>query len=82
VLTGLLILGVSVSKELPAVPTIKDLAEKQQAEEVFKKLVEEPVAGSYDEHNRSTPRSSFIAFALAVKEKNYVRAVNYLNYLD
>jgi len=66
--------------DLPAAPTIKDLAEKQQAEEeVFKKLVEATVAGPYDEYNRSTPRSSLIALALAVKEKDYARAVNYLD---
>jgi len=68
------------SKDLPDAPTIKDLAEKQQAEEeVFKKLAEAPVSGPYDEYNRSTPRSSLIAFAVAVKEKNYKRAVNYLD---
>jgi len=68
------------SKDLPAAPTIKDLAEKQQAEEeVFRKLTEAPVAGPYDEYNRSTPRSSLVALALAVKEKNYKRAVNYLD---
>jgi MscS family membrane protein len=67
-------------KDLPAAPTIKELAEKQQVEEeVFKKLVEAPVAGPYDEYNRSTPRSSLIALALAVKEKNFKRAVNYLD---
>ncbi len=68
------------SKDLPEAPTIKDLAEKQQAEEeVFRKLVEAPVAGPYDEYNRSTPRSSLIALALAVKEKDFKRAVNYLD---
>ncbi len=67
-------------KDLPAAPTIKDLAEKQQAEEeVFKKLVEAPVAGPYDEYNRSTPRSSLIALAVSVREKDYARAVNYLD---
>ncbi len=67
-------------KDLPAAPTVKDLAEKQQAEEeVFKQLVEAPVAGPYDEYNRSTPRSSLVALALAVKEKDYARAVNYLD---
>lgn len=67
-------------KDLPAAPTIKELAEKKQAEEeVFKKLVEAPIAGPYDEYNRSTPRSSLIALALAVKEKNFKRAVNYLD---
>ena len=67
-------------KDLPAAPTVKDLAEKQKAEEeVFKKLVEAPVSGPYDEHNRSTPRSTLIAFALAVKEKDLERAVNYLD---
>ncbi len=67
-------------KDLPAAPTLKDLAEKQKAEEaVFKKLAEAPVAGPYDEFNRSTPRSSLIALALSVKEENYERAVNYLD---
>lgn len=67
-------------KDLPAAPTVKELAEKKQAEEeAFKKLVEAPVAGSYDEYNRSTPRSSLIALALAVKEKDFKRAVNYLD---
>ncbi|MBN4063381.1 mechanosensitive ion channel family protein [Cardiobacterium sp. AH-315-I02] len=67
-------------KDLPAAPTIKDLAEKQKAEEAtFKKLVEAPVSGPYDEYSRSTPRSSLIAFALAVREQNYERAVNYLD---
>ncbi len=67
-------------KDLPAAPTLKDLAEKQKAEEeVFKKLAEAPVSGPFDEYKRSTPRSSLIAFALAVKEKDYERAVNYLD---
>ncbi|MBT8134685.1 MAG: hypothetical protein KJO03_09250, partial [Gammaproteobacteria bacterium] len=67
-------------KELPPAPTIKDVAEKQQAEEAtLKKLIDAPVAGPYDEHNRSTPRSSLIALALAVKDKDYERAVNYLD---
>lgn len=69
-----------VIKELPAVPTIKEIAEQEQAKkEVIKKLVEAPVAGPYDEFNRSTPRSSLLGLALAVKEKDYDRAVNYLD---
>jgi MscS family membrane protein len=67
-------------KDMPAAPTLKDVAEKQKAEEeVFKKLVEAPVSGPYDEYNRSTPRSSIIALSVSVKEKNYERAVNYLD---
>ena len=67
-------------KDLPAAPTLKALAEKQDAEEeVLKKLAEAPVSGPYDEHNRSTPRSSLIALALAVRENDYERAVNYLD---
>jgi MscS family membrane protein len=67
-------------KDLPAAPTVKDLAEKQKAEEkVFKKLAEAPVSGPYDEFNRSTPRSSLIALALAVREQDYERAANYLD---
>ncbi|MCW8851980.1 MAG: hypothetical protein OQK44_04890, partial [Gammaproteobacteria bacterium] len=48
-------------KALPPAPTLKDLAEMQEAEEAtLKKLIEAPVSGPYDEHNRSTPRSSLI----------------------
>ncbi len=67
-------------KELPPAPTIKDLAEKQEAEEAtLKKLIEAPASGPYDEYHRSTPRSSLIALALAVREDDYERAVNYLD---
>ena len=61
-------------------PTIKDIAEKEKTEEeVIKKLVEAPVAGPYDELNRSTPRSSLLALALEVKEKNFEKAAGYLD---
>ncbi len=67
-------------KDLPAAPTIKDVAEKKKAEaDVLKALVESPVSGPYDEYNRITPRSSLIAFVLAVDEKDYERAINYLD---
>ncbi|MFV2003647.1 MAG: mechanosensitive ion channel family protein [Gammaproteobacteria bacterium] len=69
-----------VIKGLPDAPTVKDLAEKQQSEEeALKKLADAPVKGPYDEFNRSTPRSSLIALALAVREKDFDRAVNYLD---
>ena len=67
-------------KDLPAAPTLKDLAEKQKAdEEVLKRLAEAPVAGPYDEYNRSTPRASLIALSVAIKEKDYETATNYLD---
>lgn len=67
-------------KDLPAAPTLKELAEKRKAEEeTLKKLAEAPVSGPYDEYNRSTPRSSLIAFILAVKNEDFERAVNYLD---
>ena len=67
-------------KDLPAAPTLKDLAEQHKAEqEVFKRLAEAPVTGPYDEYNRSTPRSSLIGLALAVKDDDLERAVNYLD---
>ena len=67
-------------KDLPAAPTLKDLAEKQKADdEVLKKLSEAPVSGPFDEHNRSTPRSSLIALSLSVKAEDYDKAVNYLD---
>ncbi len=66
--------------DLPDAPTIKDLAEKKKADEAaFRALAEAPVSGPFDEHNRSTPRSSLIALAVAVREKDYERAVNYLD---
>ena len=77
--TCLLTAGFAYSVEAEA-PTIKDLAEKQKAEEeVIKKLAEAPVAGPHDEYGRSTPRSSLLALAAAIKEKDFERAVNYLD---
>ncbi|NOQ69905.1 MAG: hypothetical protein GQ573_07350, partial [Gammaproteobacteria bacterium] len=67
-------------KDLPAAPKLKDLAKKQKAEdELFKKLAEAPVSGPFDEYKRSTPRSSLIALSISVREKDYERAVNYLD---
>jgi len=63
-----------------AAPTVKDLAEKQDAEaEVLKEISKAPVAGPYDEFNRSTPRSSLLALSKAIKDKEFKRAVNYLD---
>ena len=77
--TCLLTPGFAYSVEAEA-PTIKDLADKQKAEEdVIKKLAEAPVAGPHDEYGRSTPRSSLLALAAAIKEKDFERAVNYLD---
>ena len=85
----------SVSKEKPAevvketvapakvvteTPTLKEIAEKEVAKvAVMKKLAEEPVVGPFDEFNRSTPRASLLALALLIKEKDFERAVNYLD---
>ena len=67
-------------KDLPAAPTLRDLAERRKSEqEVLKKLAEAPATGPYDEYNRSTPRSSLIAFILAVKDEDFERGVNYLD---
>jgi MscS family membrane protein len=64
----------------PEAPTVKAVAEKEAAKEaVMKKLAEEPVAGPYDEFNRSTPRASLLALAIALKEQDFERAVNYLD---
>lgn len=79
IFTCLLISGFAYSAEADA-PTIKELAEKKEAEEkVIKELTAAPVAGPYDEHNRSTPRSSLLALADAVEAKDYERAINYLD---
>jgi len=64
----------------PETPTLKDLADKKDAEEeVIKALTEVKSSGPYDEFNRSTPRSSLLALGAAIKEKDYERAVNYLD---
>jgi MscS family membrane protein len=61
-------------------PTLKEIAEKEVTrKKVMKKLAEEPVVGPFDEFNRSTPRASLLALALTIKEKNFGRAVNYLD---
>ncbi len=80
IFTCLLISGVVHSAD-PDTPNLKDLAEKKQAEEeVIKALAAEPVSGPYDEYNRSTPRSSLLALANAIKLKDYEHAVNYLDF--
>lgn len=80
VLSCLLISGVVNSADSVA-PTIKDLAEKKEAEEkVIKELTAAPVSGPYDEYNRSTPRSSLLALAEAVKSEDYERAINFLDF--
>ncbi len=61
-------------------PTVKELAEKQgQEEAVLKKLSEAQPTGITDEYNRATPRSSLLGLILAIKEKDYQRAANYLD---
>ena len=71
--------GYSYAEEIPA-PTLKDIAEKQEADEAtLKKLTEAPVSGPYDEFGRSTPRSSLVALAQAARAQDYERAVNYLD---
>jgi len=79
IFTCLLISGFAYSAEADA-PTIKELAEKKEAEDkVIKELTAAPVAGPHDEHNRSTPRSSLLALADAIEAKDYEHALNYLD---
>ncbi len=80
----ILLLGVSVFGSAYAAdvetPTLKELAERKGAdEETLKKLSEAPVAGPYDEYNRTTPRSSLIALSQAIQDKDFQRAVHYLD---
>lgn len=78
--TCLLLSGITHAAETEA-PTIKDLAEKKHADEqVIKELTAAPVSGPYDEHNRSTPRSSILALADAIKAEDYELATNYLDF--
>ena len=77
--TCFLISGFAFSAEADA-PTIKELADQKEAEEkVIKELTDAPVSGPHDEYNRSTPRSSLLALADAIKDKDFERAVNYLD---
>ena len=76
----MLISGLSYAVDPPEPLTIKELAEKKHVEEmVLKDLIEAPVAGPKDEYYRSTPRSSILALAITVKEKDFEKAVNYLD---
>ncbi len=62
-------------------PTLKDVAEKQKAdEEVLKQLAKEPAVGPSDEFKRGTPRSSVFGLSQAIKEKDLKRAENYLDF--
>ena len=73
------ITGNVYAEDEPA-PTLKEITEREKAEaEILKKISEEPVAGPYDEYNRSTPRSSLIALSKAIKAEEFDRAVNYLD---
>jgi len=75
----LLIPGISHSIESETL-TIKELADKKQVtEDVIKALEEDPTSGPYDEYHRSTPRSSILALASAIKSKDYELATNYLD---
>ena len=76
----LLVSGFANSAE-PDAPTIKQLADQKQAEEkVIKKLTDAPVSGPHDKFNRSTPRSSLLALADAIEQKDFERAANYLDF--
>ena len=76
----LFISGFAYSAESDA-PTIKDLADQKEAEEkVIKQLTDAPVLGPYDEYKRSTPRSSLLALAAAIRDEDFERAINYLDF--
>jgi MscS family membrane protein len=78
-LFSLLLSGNSFSAD-KAAPTLKEIAEKKQAEDKFiQELTDAPKKGPYDEFDRSTPRSSLLALSAAIKDKDYERAVNFLD---
>ena len=70
-------LGYAVDTEAP---TLKDVAEHQDAEEeVKKKLIETATKGPYDEFLRITPRSSLLALGEVLEKKDFERATNYFD---
>jgi len=70
----------SYAEEIDA-PTIKELAEQQDTEEdVIKRLRDAQSPNVlYDEYNRATPRSSLLGLIIAIKEKDFEKAANYLD---
>ncbi|VAW53042.1 hypothetical protein MNBD_GAMMA05-1949 [hydrothermal vent metagenome] len=61
----------SYAEEVP-VPTLKGIAEKQEADEAaLKKIAEAPFLGPYGEFSRVTLRSSLIALTQAVRTEDY-----------
>jgi MscS family membrane protein len=60
-------------------PTLKDVVEKQDVENVVDKVETLPVKGPYDEYGRSTPRSSAMHLAKALVAYDFETAANYLD---
>lgn len=59
--------------------TLKELADKEEKAQQLRTVPEEIQQGPYDEYNRTTPRSSIIGLANALKEDDYAAATQYLD---
>ncbi len=60
-------------------PTLKEIVEKTDVERILDKAETAPVKGPFDEYGRTTPRSSTIGLARALLEKDFDRAVHYMD---
>lgn len=60
-------------------PTLKEIVEKTDVEKILDKAETAPVKGPFDEYGRTTPRSSTIGLARALLDKDFDRAVHYMD---
>ena len=60
-------------------PTLKEIVEKTDVEKILDKAETAPVKGPFDEYGRATPRSSTIGLARALLDKDFDRAVHYMD---
>jgi len=60
-------------------PTLKEIVEKTDVEKILDKAEKAPVKGPFDEYGRTTPRSSTIGLARALLDKDFNRAVHYMD---
>ncbi|RKZ88929.1 MAG: hypothetical protein DRQ39_01565 [Gammaproteobacteria bacterium] len=80
VILSVLFLSSHVIAEEEASPTLLEVSEKaEEKAKIIEDMTEEASKGPYDEFNRITPRSSFINLAKSLEEKDFIRAINYLD---
>lgn len=60
-------------------PTLKEIVEKDDATELAEGVKKTTLKGPLDEHGRTTPRSSTMGLARALKELDFETAVHYMD---